>query len=102
MLHPSGERVWVIYHFDMQPYEIRKACWVVDHIEENCKRLAQEHRVEAMIESEFADYILTEEGKKILAAYIIDEDVNSNMDTTEGSLSAVTNSNPEIDFHSEG
>ncbi|XP_026447493.1 uncharacterized protein LOC113348017 [Papaver somniferum] len=39
---PNGQRLWVIYHYEMQPYKICKECWVVDHEEAACKRLAQE------------------------------------------------------------
>ncbi|XP_026443868.1 uncharacterized protein LOC113344010 isoform X2 [Papaver somniferum] len=73
---PTGKKKWVIYHFEMQPYEICKKCWVVDHEDTKCKRLAQEQKVEAMTEAEYAEWSQTEEGKKILAAYITIEDAN--------------------------
>ncbi|XP_026399356.1 uncharacterized protein LOC113295223 [Papaver somniferum] len=92
---PNGDKVWVIYHFERQPYKLCKKCWVVEHVEENCEWLSQEHKVKAMLESEFAEYSLTEEGKKFLAAYILASDVNSNMDTMEGASSSMTNSETE-------
>ncbi|XP_026434105.1 uncharacterized protein LOC113331625 [Papaver somniferum] len=63
----------------MQP-KICKECWVVVHVEENCKRLAQEHKVEAMDETRFAEYSQTEEGKAFLAGYILEKGVDSNME----------------------
>lgn len=86
----------------MKPYEICKKCWVVEHVEDNCKRLQQEHKVEAMIESELAEYSQTEEGRQFLGAYILYTEATSIVNSATGSSTSMSNTHSEIEANGDG